>query len=137
MRKGFSALVLSGVLATGVVTTGCDTYSHPTPQLDKAQMKKNEYVYGEVDGPARQSKNTYPTNPDAAAKAADMKKKLYADDPGTMSKWNSKGTSNTTPSAAALPAAGGSADASKDQSAHPSPQANPPQGTAETQTLHK
>jgi hypothetical protein len=89
MRKGFSTLFLLSILSVGVATTSCDTYSYPTPQPDKAQMKGNEYVYGDVGGPAKQSKNTYPTNPDAAANALNIKKKLYADDPGGYSKWNS------------------------------------------------
>ena len=92
MRKGFSTLFLLSILSVGVATTGCDTYSYPTPQPDKAQMKANERTYGDVDGPAKQSKNTYPTNPDAVVRALEIKKKLYADDPNGYSKWNAPQT---------------------------------------------
>jgi hypothetical protein len=43
----------------------------------KDQKEQNPRVFGEVDGPARQSKVTYPAPPDAADKSARLKEILF------------------------------------------------------------
>lgn len=69
------ALVLLG-------TTGCDTYSFPSKPDNEEQMKQNTRVYGDVGGPAKQSLNKYEADPDAPAKAADLRNKLIAESEG-------------------------------------------------------
>jgi hypothetical protein len=78
-----SAMSILGVAALGFLAS-CDTYSYKTPQPNKDTKLANPHVYGEVDGPALQSKKTYPTNPEAAQKAAEVKAKLFADNNATM-----------------------------------------------------
>ena len=74
MRKN-TALLLT--LIAGFAFGACDRYSYTTPQLEKTAMEENKRVYGEPGGPAKQSLNKYPTNPDAAAKAQELKEKLF------------------------------------------------------------
>lgn len=73
-----SAVTLFGFAAT-LVLASCDTYSYKTPLPNKKQEAKNPYVYGDPNGPAKQSKLTYPTDPAAAEKAAALKAKLFGD----------------------------------------------------------
>lgn len=73
-----SAMATFG-LASLVLLSSCDTYSSKTPQPNKDAKLANPYVYGEVGAPAKQSKNTYPANPDAAQNAAVIKAKLFSD----------------------------------------------------------
>ena len=74
MRKN-TALLLT--LIAGFAFGACDRYSHTTPQPEKTLMEANKRVYGEPGGPPRQAANQYPTNPDAAAKAQELKEKLF------------------------------------------------------------
>ena len=64
-------------LAAGLALSACDTYSYTTPQPEKSQMAANPRVYGEAGGPPKQAANKYETNPDAAAKAQELKYKLF------------------------------------------------------------
>lgn len=61
--------LLIGVL---IVAASCARYSQVRETAKKEEMKENSRIYGEVDGPARQSKATYPTPPDAATRSADI-----------------------------------------------------------------
>jgi hypothetical protein len=54
----------------------CGRYSKVTELPKEEEMKKNERVYGDVGEPARQSKNTYPDDPDAAGKAVEIRKRI-------------------------------------------------------------
>ena len=72
--------LLLAACALAVIATGCDTYSYPTPPLEKEQMKKNEWVYGDPDKGAHQHENSYPADPDQAAKADAIKKQLFMED---------------------------------------------------------
>jgi hypothetical protein len=78
MTRLFTAVFVFAILCG---TTGCDTYSHPIEPASKEEMKKNERVYGEVDGPAQQSLNTYEADPEVATKAAVLKAKLFGQAP--------------------------------------------------------
>lgn len=62
---GFAALVL----------TSCGKYNY-APQLTEDQKKAKSDIYGEVGGVARQTKNTYQDDPNAATRLADIKQKL-------------------------------------------------------------
>ena len=75
MKKQFLLLNLGLAL---VASSACGRYSHTTPELDKAAMKAQPYVYGDPDGEPKQHKNIYPTNPDAATEAAVLKQKMFA-----------------------------------------------------------
>ena len=60
-----------------VVIASCGRYSKVVDLPKKDQMQENSRIYGEVDGPARQSKNTYPTPADAADQSARIKEILF------------------------------------------------------------
>ena len=66
--------LLIGIL---IVAASCDRYSQVMETAKKEEMKENSRIYGEVDGPARQSKATYATPADAAAKSAEMKELMF------------------------------------------------------------
>lgn len=55
-----------------IVAASCARYSQVRETAKKEEMKENSRIYGEVDGPARQSKATYPTPADAATRSADI-----------------------------------------------------------------
>lgn len=76
-------LLLAACAIALLGTTGCDTYSFPSKPDTEEQMKENTRVYGEVGGPAKQSQNKYEADPEAPAKAADLKAKLLAEAEGT------------------------------------------------------
>lgn len=101
MRKGLTTLAVLCILPVGLTMTGCDTYSYPTPLPTKEEMSDNSYVYGDPEGPPRQTKNTYPANPDAVTRAGEIKAKLFSEVPGVMSKWDTKNAATS-----AAPAAG-------------------------------
>lgn len=67
-------LLLVGVL---VVMASCGRYSQVVDLPKKEQMEANPRVYGEVDGPARQSKQTYTNPADAADRSAKIKDILF------------------------------------------------------------
>jgi GDP-D-mannose dehydratase len=71
-NKIMAALVLLPVLA------GCGKHSQVRDDATKEYMASKPEIYGEVGEPARQSKNTYPTNPDAPARSAVLKEKLFS-----------------------------------------------------------
>lgn len=85
-----SSILFSGLVVFATLLTGCDTYSHMTPTPDKEQMEARPHVYGEPGQPAYQSKQEYPDNPDAAARSAELKKKLYSDDNTVLRKLDDK-----------------------------------------------
>jgi hypothetical protein len=60
-----------------VVMASCGKYSRVVDLPKKDQMQENPRVYGELDGPAKQSKNTYPTPADAADKSARIKEIMF------------------------------------------------------------
>lgn len=70
MKKAL-VLLLIGTAAL----TSCGKYNY-APQLTEDQKKAKERIYGEVGGPAKQTKNTYPDDPDAASRTAAIKEKL-------------------------------------------------------------
>lgn len=55
----------SSLLAIAIlfVFASCDRYHHLS-EVNEKEMAKKERIYGDVGGPARQTKNTYPDNPD-------------------------------------------------------------------------
>jgi hypothetical protein len=85
--------LLVAVCALSLVSyTGCGRYSNTTPPATKEEMKENERVYGDVEGPAKQSLNKYEADPEAATQAAVVKAQLFG---------------QTEPQAATTPAAAG------------------------------
>jgi len=60
-----------------VVIASCGRYSKVVDLPKKDQMLENPRVYGDVDGPAKQSKNTYPVPADAADQSARIKEILF------------------------------------------------------------
>lgn len=67
-------LLLVGAL---VVMASCGRYSQVVDLPKKEQMEENSRVYGEVDGPARQSKQTYANPADAADRSAKIKDIMF------------------------------------------------------------
>ena len=66
--------LLIGIL---IVAASCDRYSQVMETAKKEEMKENSRIYGDVDGPARQSKATYPAPPDLAAKSAEIHELMF------------------------------------------------------------
>lgn len=60
-----------------VVIASCGRYSKVVDLPKKDQMLENPRIYGEVGGPAKQSKNTYPTPADAADQSARIKAIMF------------------------------------------------------------
>lgn len=55
----------------------CGRYSKVVKEPNKEIKTQNPRVYGEVDGPARQSKQTYAAAPDAAEKSARIREIMF------------------------------------------------------------
>ena len=55
----------------------CGRYSKVSKDPTKETKKENPRIYGEVDGPARQSKQTYAAAPDAAEKSARIRQIMF------------------------------------------------------------
>lgn len=66
--------LLFGIL---IVAASCGRYSQVRETAKKEEMKENERIYGEVDGPARQSKVTWPNPSDAAARSAEIHEIMF------------------------------------------------------------
>jgi hypothetical protein len=60
-----------------IVLASCGRYSQVRELPQKDEMAANSRVYGEVEGPARQSKQTYPTPADAADRSVKIKDIMY------------------------------------------------------------
>lgn len=56
--------------------TSCGRYNYAS-EPSTEDKKANEAIYGEVGGPAKHTKNTYPDNPEASAKAAELRTKMW------------------------------------------------------------
>jgi hypothetical protein len=82
-----------------VILASCGRYSQVVKEPNKEIKTENPRVYGEVDGPARQSKQTYAAAPDAAEKTARLRELMFGN------KNSTKVTSSTTPPVAVNPAA--------------------------------
>jgi len=67
-------ILIAGIL---VVASSCGRYSKVLDLPNKEDYKQNTRVYGEFGAPAHQSKNTYPTAPDAAEKSVKIKEILF------------------------------------------------------------
>lgn len=76
------------VLAAGCLMffTSCGKYNGRTPLPTTDQMSQNEWVYGDPQGPARQSLNSYPVNPESVGKAMDLRDMMYASDTASRGK---------------------------------------------------
>ena len=75
MTKNIKSSVLIIIIAA-LAQFACGRYSKVTEQPTEEAMKKNERVYGDVGGPAKQSANTYPDDPEAAAKSVEIRKRI-------------------------------------------------------------
>jgi hypothetical protein len=60
-----------------VVLASCGRYSKVRDLPQKDEMAANSRIYGEVEGPARQSKQTYPAPADAADRSVKIKDKMF------------------------------------------------------------
>ena len=60
-----------------LVLAACGRYSQVAKEPNKEIKMQNPRVYGEVGGPARQSKQTYPTPADAADKSARIREVMF------------------------------------------------------------
>lgn len=98
MRKTFAKLALLSL--TVVVFTACDKYNH-AKEVTKQDRMADSRTYGEVDGPALQSKKTYPTNPEAAGKATELRAKMFGDANANTSDGAATTTVTATPAAKA------------------------------------
>ena len=67
-------LLIAGSL---LVMTSCGRYSKVLDLPTKEEYSENKRIYGEMGQPAHQSKNTYPTAPDAAEKSVKIKEILF------------------------------------------------------------
>ena len=67
-------ILLFGCLA---VMTSCGRYSKVVEAPGKDEKESKKRIYGEVDGPALQSKNVYATPADAAEKAAHIREVVF------------------------------------------------------------
>lgn len=54
----------------------CEKYNY-VKEVSTAEKKENERIYGEVDGPAKHQKNTYPDDPDQISKSVELRKKIF------------------------------------------------------------
>ncbi|WP_035726552.1 hypothetical protein [Eisenibacter elegans] len=78
--RNLALLVLTFFLLGG--TQSCIFFAdqnHSKMDKMKNPNKNNSYVYGEVDGPARQLKNTYDDTPEGQKRADAIRQKLYGD----------------------------------------------------------
>lgn len=71
MKKRF---LLPGII---IVLSSCGRYSQVAKEPNKEVKMENPRVYGEVGGPARQSKQTYPAASDAADKSARIREVMF------------------------------------------------------------
>ncbi len=65
------------VAASAAALTSCGRYSYKT-EISEKEMANNSYVYGNYGAPPRQTANTYPANPEAIGRAADLREAMYA-----------------------------------------------------------
>lgn len=70
MKKAIAILVLGSAFLAS-----CGKYNY-APPLTEDQKKAKERIYGEVGGVAKQTKVTYPDDPNALARTAAVKEKL-------------------------------------------------------------
>lgn len=77
MKKTVLFLALATLMMINL--SSCGRYNF-IKEVSKEEKESRPRIYGEVDGPALQSKNTYPTDPDLAKNAALIKAKLFNDD---------------------------------------------------------
>ena len=68
--------LLPGML---LILASCGRYSKVVKDPNKEMKMENPRVYGEVGGPARQSKQTYPAPADAADKSARIREIMFGD----------------------------------------------------------
>ena len=66
--------LLPGIL---LLLASCGRYSQVAKDPNKEMKMENPRVYGEVGGPARQSKQTYTAAPDAADKSARIREVMF------------------------------------------------------------
>jgi hypothetical protein len=60
-----------------IAVVSCGRYSQIAKDPTKEVKKQNPRIYGEVDGPARQSKQSYAAAPDAADKSARIREIMF------------------------------------------------------------
>jgi hypothetical protein len=72
MKKAALFLAICG---SAYVLTACGKFNY-APALTEDQMKAKKDIYGDVGEVARQTKNTYPDDPNAVARLAEIKAKL-------------------------------------------------------------
>jgi hypothetical protein len=60
-----------------LILASCGRYSQVVKEPNKEMKMANARVYGEVGGPARQSKQTYPAAADAAEKSARIREVMF------------------------------------------------------------
>jgi len=80
-KKGFNdvknkGFILLFILVTTMILSSCGKYNF-LKTVSEQDKKDHPEIYGEVGGPALQTKNTYPTNPDAATRSAVLKQLLF------------------------------------------------------------
>jgi hypothetical protein len=77
--KSLRTVVLRTMLVavTAAALTSCGRYSYNTEISDR-EMQNNSYVYGNYGAPPRQTANTYPANPEAIGRAADLREAMFA-----------------------------------------------------------
>ena len=71
--KGLKLIGYFGVI---IVLSSCGKYNFLKP-ISEQDKKDHPEIYGEVGGPALQTKNTYAANPDAAQHSAVLKQLLF------------------------------------------------------------
>ena len=80
MKRPFQFLTIALGLTLTISLSSCGRYNF-IKEVSKEDKQSRPRIYGDVDGPALQSKNTYPTNPDAAKNAAVLKAQLFGEEP--------------------------------------------------------
>lgn len=65
-----------GLLILGAALASCGRYNY-NKEVSEADMKERPRIYGDVGGDARQTKNTYPDDPNANKRTSAIRAKLF------------------------------------------------------------
>lgn len=72
------SIIYSLLFAVLVVFASCAKQNNPPSKVEDPNPE-SERIYGDIDGPPRQTANTYEADPAAVQKADMLRQKLYGD----------------------------------------------------------
>ncbi|MEQ8358694.1 MAG: hypothetical protein RH860_04345 [Cytophagales bacterium] len=70
------SILLSFILSGILMLSGCAEQNHPPSEVEDPNPN-SERIYGEKDGPPRQTANTYQADPASVQKADALRQKLF------------------------------------------------------------